>query len=90
MFILFHYYFITKISDLYKLYDEINKVELSSFIDKLLNDELPENFEYNYFLENPEEVVFHRSICFTFEDLYLLIELMEKTKKIYFIIPTIK
>ena len=80
-FIPFNYYFITKISDLFKLYDEINKVELPSFIDKLLNDELPENFEYNYFLENPEEVVFHRSICFTFEDLYLLIELMEKNKK---------
>ena len=80
-FIPFNLYFISKISDLFKFFDEINKVELPSFIEKLINDELPENFEYNYFLENPEEVVYHRSICFTFEDLYLLIDLMEKNKK---------
>ena len=77
----FNSYFISKMPDLFKLYEEINKVELPSFIEKFLNDELPEDYEYNYFLENPQEVVFHRSACFTIEDIYLLIETMEKNKK---------
>ena len=74
----FNNYFITKMPDLIKFFEGILKVELPSFIEKFINDELPEDFEYDFFQENPEEVVFHKSACFTVEDLYLIIELMEQ------------
>ena len=77
----FNAYFISKMPDLFKFFEGINKVELPIFIEKYINDELPEDFEYDYFQENLEEVVLHKSICFTIDDLYLLLEFMEKNKK---------
>ena len=80
----FNNYFLTKMPDLIKIFEGILKVELPTFLDKFINDNLAEDFEYNYFQENPEEVVFHKSACFTAEDLYLIIELMEKNSKYIF------
>ena len=80
----FNTYFLSKMPDLFKFFEGILKVEIPTFIEKYINDELPEDFEYNYFQENVDEVVLHKSICFTIDDLYLLLELMEKNKKSIF------
>ena len=80
----FNGYFLSKMQELLGFFEEIIKVELPSFIEKFLEGKLPEDYEYNYFTENPKEVVYHKSACFTVDDLYLLIELMEKNKKIIF------
>ena len=77
----FNAYFISKIEELFKFYEEITKVELPSFIEKLINDELDDNYEYNFFKENPEEVVHHISTCFNVEDLHIILEQLEKQKK---------
>ena len=80
----FNNYFISKMPDLITFYEEITKVELPSFIENFINAKLPEDFEYNYFKENPEEEIYHKSTIFTIEDLSLLIELMDKSKKSIF------
>lgn len=80
----FNNYFLSKMPDLFVFFEGIIKVELPLFIEKYINDQLPEDFEYDYFQENVEEVVLHKSICFTIDDLYLLLELMEKNKKSIF------
>ena len=80
----FNNYFISKMPDLISFYEGITKVELPSFIENFINGKLPEDFEYNYFKENPEEEIYHKSAVFTIEDLSLLIELMEKNKKSIF------
>ena len=77
----FNGYFAGKIEELFKFYEEIIKVELPSFIDKLINDELDENYEYDFFRENPEEVVYHFSTCFNIEELSVLLDLLDKNKK---------
>ena len=77
----FNHYFMSKMPDLFLFYEGILKVELPSFIEKFINDQLPEDFEYDYFKENPEESIYHRSACFTVEDLHIIIEIMEKNKK---------
>ena len=77
----FNIYFIEKMPELIQIFEGILKVELPSFIENFINDNLPEDFEYNFFQENPDEVVFHKSACFTVEDIYLIIELMEKNSK---------
>lgn len=83
----FNAYFISKIEELFKIYEEITKVELPTFIQKFINDELDEHYEYDFFKENPEEVVHHISSCFNADDLIILLELMEKNKKKIFDIP---
>ena len=77
----FNSYFVSKIEELFKFYEEITKVELPSFIEKLINDELEENYEYDFFKENKEEVVYHFSACFNTEELNVLLELLDKNKK---------
>ena len=77
----FNSYFLTKMPELFRFFEEVIKVELPSFIEQFIEGKLPEDYEYNYFRENTKEVVFHKSTCFTVDDLYLLIDLMEKNKK---------
>jgi hypothetical protein len=63
-----------------KFFENITKVKLPPFIEKLINGNLQNNFEYNYFKENPDEVIFHRSICFSIDDLSILLSNLEKSK----------
>ena len=80
-FIPFNSYFLTKMQNLVQFFEGILNVRLPYFIDQFINGELLENFEYNYFKENPEEVVYHRSSCFTIDDLSIILEIMNKNKK---------
>ena len=74
----FNWYFLEKMPELLDFFKNITKVILPPFIEKLINEKLPNDFEFNYFDENPEEIVFHRSLCFSIDDLYVLISNMEK------------
>ena len=76
----FNWYFIDKIQEVYNFFENVTQVTLPSFIIKLINDELPDNYEYNYFKENPEEGIFHRSICFSFKDLCVILNNMKEAK----------
>ena len=53
---------------------------------KLVNNQLNKDFEFNYFNENPDEVIFHRSICFSFDDLFIVrynrLQMQLKTEKV--------
>jgi hypothetical protein len=83
-FIPFNSYFLRKMPDLVQFFEGILNVKLPDFIEHSINDELSENFEYNYFKEYPEEVVYHRSSCFTIDDLSIILEIMNKNKKSIF------
>ena len=76
----FNSYFLEKMPMALKFFENITKVKLPPFIEKLVNGNLQNDFEYNYFKENPEEVIFHRSICFSIDDLSVLLSNMEKSK----------
>ena len=76
----FNWYFLDKMPELLDFFNNITKVTLPHFIEKLINEKLPSDFEFNYFDENPDEVVFHRSVCFSIDDFYVLISNMEKCK----------
>ena len=77
----FNSYFLKKMPNLIQFFEGILNVKLPNFIEDFINGELPANFEYNYFKENPEEIVYHRSACFTIDDLSIIIEIMDKNKK---------
>ena len=76
----FNSYFLEKMPSALKFFESLTKVTLPPFIEKLINGNLPNNFVFNYFKENPEEVVFHKSICFSSDDLLVLLSNIEKCK----------
>ena len=80
----FNWYFIEKIQEVYQFFDNVTQVTLPPFIEKLINNELPKSYEYKYFKENPEEGIFHRSICFSFNDLCIILKNMKELKDILF------
>ena len=80
----FNIYFLEKMPDIINIFEEIQNVALPNFIEKLLNDELPGDFKFNYFNENPDEIIFHRSICFTIDDVSAIIKTIGLNKEMYF------
>ena len=60
----FNWYFLEKMEKLFEIFRNLTKIKLPNFIEKLINNELPSDYEYNFFKENPDEVINHRSICF--------------------------
>ena len=76
----FNWYFIEEMDKLFNIFDQITKVRLPSFIEKLINKELPEDYEYNYFKENPDEDLNHISICFNLDQINVLLNTMSKSQ----------
>ena len=69
----FNWYIIEKMPKIFEFLNNICQVELPPFIEKFINDELPETYEYNYFLENPDEDIVYRNIFYNIDELYSLI-----------------
>ena len=80
----FNWYFIGNMPKIFNFYEHIIKVDLPKFIVKLINEELPKDYEYEYFNEHPEEIISHRSICFSLTDINCIIDSMNKCKNILF------
>ena len=78
----FNWYIIEKIPTLFEFYNNICDVDLPDFIEKLIYDQLPKDYKYDYFKENPEERFIYRNICFNVEELYCLVCNIEKCKDI--------
>ena len=76
----FNWYIIEKMPQIFELYKKLCNVNLPNFIEQLIGDQLPEEYEYDYFKENPEERFIYRNICFNIDELYCLVCNMEKCK----------
>ena len=83
----FNWYFIEKMGKLFNIFDHITKVRLPNFIEKYINKELPEDYEYNYFKENQDEDINHRSICFNLDQVKALLYTMNKCQNQIFTSP---
>ena len=79
----YNWYFINNIKNIYVIFEEITKVRFPSFIDKLINNKLPSDYEYDYFKENPDEVVNLRSILFNIEQVLALVQTMNSHQDIF-------
>ena len=76
----FNRYFLNKMPEALKFFEKIIKVSLPPFIENLINGYLPNDYAFNYFKENPEEVVLHKSICFSLDDFLVLLSNMNNCK----------
>ena len=76
----FNWYFLEKMEKLFEIFRNLTKIKLPNFIEKLINNELPSDYEYNFFKENPDEVINHRSICFNLSQSLSILNVIEKCK----------
>ena len=79
----FNRYFLNKMPEILNFFNELTNVKLPSFIEKFLNNP-DKNYEYNYFSENDEEIISHRSICISVDEFICLLKNIEKCKDIIF------
>ena len=80
----FNWYFLENMPKIFALYEKIIKVDLPKSIKKLINSELEEDYEYDYFKENPDEIISHRSICYCLTDINCIVKNMDRCKNILF------
>ena len=80
----YNLYFFEKMPKIFEIYKSITNVPIPKFIEKLINEEFPDNYKYEYFNENKEEIVFHRSILITINDIAVLMKNMNDCKNILF------
>lgn len=77
----FNWFILDKIPELISFYGHINKVPLPNFINKLVNGKLDKDYNYNYFKENPDEIVTHMSICYNIDNLISLLKCIDKNRE---------
>ena len=80
----FNWYFIEKMPFVIKIFDDLTNVELPKYVLKIINDKIPNDFYYDYFSDQPEEVIFHRSICFKLDDISTLYNNMLNCQNLLF------
>ena len=82
----FNGYFLDKIEEIYKIYEDIININLPINIQQLLDSDNLNDFEYkfNYFDEYKNEVLYHESCCISFSDLLPILVTINKYKSIFF------
>ena len=71
----FNWYFLNKMPFLLEFFEKSKNVKLPRYIEKIINKEENEydyNYEFDYFENNEDKMMFIRNICFSFDDFYYL------------------
>ena len=80
----FNRYFLEKMPTVLKFFDGLSNVKLPAFIEKILNGNNEKKYIYDYFEENNEEIIYHRSVCCSMDDILSLLNNIEKCKDLIF------
>ena len=64
-------------------FEKAINVSLPSFIEKFINDKLPNDYSYNYFEENKDKICADISICFNNSNLIYLIKGFSKCTNLF-------
>ena len=72
-------FFIDKTENILLFFKKVVNVNLPDFIEKYINDELPEDYEYQYFNENKGQIYANISIAFTNNNLLNIIKGLENS-----------
>ncbi len=79
----FNWFFLDKMKAVLSFFENCTNAKLPSFIEKFINNELPQDYKYNYFNENKDEFYANISICFNINSLIRLIEGIKKCPEIF-------
>lgn len=77
----YNWYFINNTKSLFSIFDELIKVRFPLFIENFINNKLPPDYEYDYFIENPDEEVNFRSIFFNIQQVQALAQTIDENEK---------
>lgn len=80
----FNMYIINNIEKTFVLFQNLIKVELTPYIENLINNKFPPDFEYDYFNENPNKSATIKSILYNFYQLKALVTIIDNNKQILF------
>ena len=80
----FNRYFLEKMPTVLKFFDGLSNVKLPAFIEKIINGNNEKKYIYDYFEENNEEIIYHRSVCCSTDDILSLLNNIEKCKDLIF------
>ena len=84
-FIPFNWFFLDEMPKMMKFFKNFSKdINLPLIINKLINGELEKNLTFEYFKEK-NEIIGHKSICFSYDDLFILLDNIDRCKNILFI-----
>ena len=84
-FIPFNWFFMDEMPKIIKFFKTFSKnVKLPLIINKLINGELEKNLKFEYFEEKSDEIIGHKSICYSYNDLFILLENINRCKNILF------
>ena len=78
----FNLYIIHNIENIVNLFQNITKIKLPLFIEKLINNKLPIEYEYDYFNENPDKNAYMQSILYNINQIKALITTFNNNKQI--------
>ena len=83
----FNNFFLEIMPDFFEFIENISEGSIPSFIGNLINDNenFTKDFKPDYFKEHPDEIIYYRTIFFCFDDLYALIQNINKCKDKLFI-----
>ena len=71
----FNWYFLNKMQNLFKFFEQSTNVKLPEFIEKIINKEkIDFDYNYYYFEENKEEIMYIINICYNFNEIYYIIK----------------
>ena len=79
----FNWIFVDKMESVLEFFKKATNVNLPNFIEKCINGDLPEDYQYYFFDENQEEIYANISICFNIHCLSLLVEGVKKSPEIF-------
>ena len=76
----FNWYTIYNIKNIVNLFHELTKINLSNYLENLINSKLPPDYEYNYFNENPDKYANMQSILYNIHQIKALVETINNNK----------
>ena len=80
----FNWFFLEEMPKMIKFFKNFSKdVNLPLIINKLINGELEKNLTFEYFKEK-NEMIGHKSICYSYDDLFILLDNIDRCKNILF------
>ena len=88
---LFNQFIIEIMPQLFELVEDLEIIEknfeiprnIKKLIDEKNYKKIERNINYDYFKENPNEYIEYQSICFSWQNLYMLLQIITTNKKIF-------
>ncbi len=79
----FNRFILGKMETILSFFEKAINVNLPKFIEQLASNELPKDYQYEFFKENEEQIYANISICFNLNNIESLIKGLDKNKEIF-------